>query len=220
MLQALSKVKEGSHEWAASTWFQLYINLGQVYRISKQYDEAIKCFKHAHFLSSDSSTVYTGLGGRPLSCYIISCLRVSDISTCDQIILSSTQWTRVPYNQVSADNIALLGAVLSCYHCNSCVVTMVTAVLSGRGVDNKDITDLCLPTCIIRSSYDLYTSHVSWISLSSGFVCALKGDSILAVEYCHKALDKERQDPFTLQLLEMSLAALAGESQLCTGLQI
>ena len=39
---------------------------------------------------------------------------------------------------------------------------------------------------------------------------ALQGDALLAVEYCHKALDKERQDPFTLQLLEMSLAALAG----------
>ena len=38
---------------------------------------------------------------------------------------------------------------------------------------------------------------------------ALQGDPMLAVEYCHKALDKERQDPFTIQLLEMSLSALA-----------
>ncbi|KAL5248936.1 hypothetical protein ACHWQZ_G017960 [Mnemiopsis leidyi] len=102
--QALSKVKEGEHEWAATTWSPLYINLGQVYRIAKQYDQAIKCFKHAQFLACDSSTVYTGLG----------------------------------------------------------------------------------------------------------FVYALQGNAILAVEYCHKALDKERQDPFTIQLLEMSLTALAG----------
>ena len=45
---------------------------------------------------------------------------------------------------------------------------------------------------------------------TTGFVYALQGNAILAVEYCHKALDKERQDPFTIQLLEMSLTALAG----------
>ena len=60
--QALSKVKEGDHEWAATTWSPLYINLGQVYRIAKQYDQALKCFKHAQFLACDNSTVYTGLG--------------------------------------------------------------------------------------------------------------------------------------------------------------
>ena len=39
---------------------------------------------------------------------------------------------------------------------------------------------------------------------------------MLAVEYCHKALDKERQDPFTIQLLEMSLSALALDNG-CSG---
>ena len=55
-------MKEGEHEWAATTWSPLYINLGQVYRIAKQYDQAIKCFKHAQFLACDNATVYTGLG--------------------------------------------------------------------------------------------------------------------------------------------------------------
>ena len=60
--QALVRVEDGGHEWTATTWTPLYINLGQVYRITKQYNEAEKCFKHAQFLSTESPAVYAGLG--------------------------------------------------------------------------------------------------------------------------------------------------------------
>ena len=44
----------------------------------------------------------------------------------------------------------------------------------------------------------------------------MQGKTLQAVEYCHKALDKQRQDPFTLQLLEMCLSCLSQEGIYCT----
>jgi len=102
--QALAKVEEGGHEWSAPTWAPLYMNLAQVYRILKNYERAQHYFRHAQFLDSESSTVYTGLA----------------------------------------------------------------------------------------------------------FIFSLQNEPLLAVEYCHKALDRKREDHFTIQLLEMSLTALSG----------